>query len=1040
MEIKDILNEFEGLEPLFDSMEDETGTKEIVEGYEEDNELGLYIQTDGYLYNKYLAKALNDGSNIAWDRLVDEAARRYRKEISSNDADAPQSFTQEEKQAAKEYIQDYYAAEMTDAQREATGRKYQALTVKSKTNESLNDYTEFKVYSKSYDNGKEKLIGKNRDFKDIKKAVEFADELIKGGYTDVYIDGVKAEDETKLFPLKYIKDGIVQYDDIDSNFAKKDEDFKPADMKKAKYKDMKIEKPEEEKAPIKEEVAEKLSFKLGDSDVEVTNSTDADITAEDVKDAIEEKNPTIFFNNDGGYHYIWDFSFEKDGKKYWIESKHIEGDFSKFDLNIYESLNESVAGSLLESLDRVSDAEVKHMLEEKPADMEKAEYDEVEPIKPEVDENGKKAEKELKEGVEDKTVNFMNKPLHYEFFNKRSDGGFVTLEVGKGELKDNDEDCYILVGYSANTNQFMFTVIYEDSEKNCDIADSFLKDEISKADLENLKNALYDEYGKKAEKEIKETIDDSDVFTVSKYRVEVLVSHPNESDDGDAVIEPFDTDDFEEAKKVYADLYNEYRDEETEVALFELEDSTYYPKFINGEGLSKKKEIDESRADKIRKGVYKRVKHESLNEDKYRDVEELIEEIFGKVGTEPGDFRLYSDIATAFVAKNRQGGGITGAIVRGKNLKELTLKLEAIKDYIAYQQHPEYFQETLNEEGGENFKFQIGDKVKITAQAKAEGEKLFGADFQYGDLEGEVKEIKKGGEGYPNVITIKTANGEEDVAETMLELSEAKEDSLGELNSRWKQYEDGTFPLSGKAIQLNIEVQSDPNPLYLNCIICQNKNSKAKEFPYMFELNYESDAGNEYKEEGYSADVSGIISKAMDAIFNTATKLECETGLNEYDNIYPSDDDEKFLRLETNESLNEIKKETAEEVNVQKQVNSLEAEAKAKLTGDEKDIEKAKKLADKATKSNQLIKKWKKAKGIEESVPKAGTKSETINEEVVVKFDEGKHEIVHCENGYYNRYNIKEGKAGFTTKCVKKLPTAISALKRRFPQAEEVHE
>lgn len=58
-------------------------------------------------------------------------------------------------------------------------------------------------------------------------------------------------------------------------------------------------------------------------------------------------------------------------------------------------------------------------------------------------------------------------------------------------------------------------------------------------------------------------------------------------------------------------------------------------------------------------------------------------------------------------------------------------------------------------------------------------------------------------------------------------------------------------------------------------------------------------------------------------------------------------------------------------------------------------------------------------------------------ENVVVTYDDGKHEIIHTDNGYYNRYNIKDGKARFTTACVKNLPTAIGALKKRFPQAEE---
>lgn len=80
----------------------------------------------------------------------------------------------------------------------------------------------------------------------------------------------------------------------------------------------------------------KISFMLGDAKVEVTNSTDEKLTAEDIKNAIEKENPNIFWNDYGSYHYIMDFSFDKNGKKYWIESKNIENDFSKFELNVYE--------------------------------------------------------------------------------------------------------------------------------------------------------------------------------------------------------------------------------------------------------------------------------------------------------------------------------------------------------------------------------------------------------------------------------------------------------------------------------------------------------------------------------------------------------------------------------------------------------------------------------------------------------------------------------------------------------------------------------
>ena len=67
-------------------------------------------------------------------------------------------------------------------------------------------------------------------------------------------------------------------------------------------------------------------------------------------------------------------------------------------------------------------------------------------------------------------------------------------------------------------------------------------------------------------------------------------------------------------------------------------------------------------------------------------------------------------------------------------------------------------------------------------------------------------------------------------------------------------------------------------------------------------------------------------------------------------------------------------------------------------------------------------------------------KNESLNEEVVAKFDNGKHEIVKCKEGYFNRYNIKNGKARTTTKCLESLPSALMALKKRFPKAEEVKE
>lgn len=269
--------------------------------------------------------------------------------------------------------------------------------------------------------------------------------------------------------------------------------------------------------------------------------------------------------------------------------------------------------------------------------------------------------------------------------------------------------------------------------------------------------------------------------------------------------------------------------------------------------------------------------NESLNEDKYSDVEALIEEVFGKVGTEPGDFRLYSDIATAFVTKNKQGGGITGAIVRGKNLKELTLKLEAIKDYIAYQKHPEYFQE-----------------------AKETTKKVV--------VENTTKPIRKSKSLKEEYCTKK------DITK-FLKDNKAKEVSLGQFKK-------------GKQLKELIAHGS------------KKVNGTYDEYKLLVMEN-----GARYIEE---------LAK------NNGKKTE------------------KFYNFE----------------------NTITESTETKKT----------------------------------------KRTKKIVEEVVAKFDEGKHEIVKCDKGYFNRYNIKDGKAGFTTQCVEALPTALGALKKRFPNAEEVKE
>lgn len=131
------------------------------------------------------------------------------------------------------------------------------------------------------------------------------------------------------------------------------------------------------------------------------------------------------------------------------------------------------------------------------------------------------------------------------------------------------------------------------------------------------------------------------------------------------------------------------------------------------------------------------------------------------------------------------------------------------------------------------------------------------------------------------------------------------------------------------------------------------------------------------------------------------------------------------------ESLNEISAETASITNTFRNVDAHTKDAKAKQTGDPADKAAAEKANKKAAKNNELYKKWKKAKGLEES-----KKSNIV---AVFTENNNTHEIVRNSRGNYNiRYNVVEGKARFTKAGVKSLPVAVDSLKKRFPEAKEV--
>ena len=128
--------------------------------------------------------------------------------------------------------------------------------------------------------------------------------------------------------------------------------------------------------------------------------------------------------------------------------------------------------------------------------------------------------------------------------------------------------------------------------------------------------------------------------------------------------------------------------------------------------------------------------------------------------------------------------------------------------------------------------------------------------------------------------------------------------------------------------------------------------------------------------------------------------------------------------LKKNESkINEISVETAEQVNIERQKQALKKQAQAAQAV--KDSEEAN---EKAVKSDKLLNKWKKSKGITES-------------KLVARFTENNnvHEIVKNKQGGYNiRYNVVEGKAQSVRGSVKSLPVALDVLKKRFPEAEEI--
>ena len=190
---------------------------------------------------------------------------------------------------------------------------------------------------------------------------------------------------------------------------------------------------------------------------------------------------------------------------------------------------------------------------------------------------------------------------------------------------------------------------------------------------------------------------------------------------------------------------------------------------------------------------------------------------------------------------------------------------------------------------------------------------------------------------------------------------------------------------------------------------------------YKYEV-YLGDAGSkDLLANGNSDFATECISLCIDSIKEVAATENVDIE-HEVKPLEPDAEDIKFIQAET---ITEVSKDDADDVLAQRQLNALIADGKAAISGQEEDKEKADELVNKANKSILLNKKWKEAKGITES------------KTVVASFDNGLHEIVRCDKGYYNKYNITEGKAKFRTGFMHALPTALGALKKRFPEAEQ---
>ena len=89
------------------------------------------------------------------------------------------------------------------------------------------------------------------------------------------------------------------------------------------------------KALIKQ--AKQFKVNLEDMQINVEDTTE-ELSADKVKEVIVKENPAIYWSDDRAEHFIMDFPFEIDGKKYWCGSTKITNDLKNMDVKIWEDV------------------------------------------------------------------------------------------------------------------------------------------------------------------------------------------------------------------------------------------------------------------------------------------------------------------------------------------------------------------------------------------------------------------------------------------------------------------------------------------------------------------------------------------------------------------------------------------------------------------------------------------------------------------------------------------------------------------------------